>query len=81
MDYDDKTRKIYLQLNPLAAATCNGIFTGEMAVQEEIGKAAQEIVRAISEMVTEKMGHLASDKNVALVTRKMILDLNSDGPK
>jgi Fe-S-cluster containining protein len=72
-DYDYKTNRIYLGLNPLAAANCKGIFTGEMNAPEEIGKAAQTIVKEFLEMVAEKIGLPVTDKKVASLTRKLLM--------
>jgi hypothetical protein len=44
-DYDNKTNRIIVDLNPLAVINCKGICTEEMIVPEEIGKAAQTIVK------------------------------------
>ena len=74
-DYDDKTNRIFLELNPLAATNCKGIFTGEMIVPEEIGKAAQTIVSEFLEIVAMKTGLPIKDKKVASLTRKLLLNL------
>ena len=46
-DYDYKTNRIFLDLNPLAVINCKGIFTGEMIAPEKIGNAAQTISERI----------------------------------
>jgi len=74
-DYDDKTNKIFLTLNPLAAKNCKGIFTGEMIAPEEIGKAAQTIVNEFLEIVAMKTGLPIKDKKVASIARKLLLNL------
>ena len=74
-DYDYKTNRIFLDLNPLAAINCRGIFTGEMIAPEEIGKAAQTIVREFLEMVANKTGLPINDKKVASLVRKLLLNL------
>jgi Fe-S-cluster containining protein len=75
--YDDKTDKIFLELNPFAVKTCKGIFHGEMHLPE-IARAAQSTIKDISEIVAEKTGLLVTDKKVARLTRKIIADLNSN---
>jgi len=72
-DYDYKTNRIYLGLNPLAVTNCKGIFTGEMNSAEEIGKAAQTIVKEFLEMVAKKTGLPVTDKKVATLTRKLLM--------
>ena len=74
-DYDYKTNRIFLDLNPLAAINCKGIFTGEMIAPEEIGKAAQTIVREFLEMAAKKTGLPIDDKKVASLVRKLLLNL------
>ena len=74
-DYDYKTNRIFLDLNPLAAINCKGVFTGELIAPEEIGKAAQSIVRDFLEMVAEKTGLPVTDKKVASLARKLLLNL------
>ncbi len=76
--YDDKTNKIFLDLNPFAVKTCKGIFHGKMHVPEEIAKAAQATITDISEIIAEKTGLLVADKKVAALTKKIIADLNSN---
>jgi Fe-S-cluster containining protein len=78
-DYDYETRRIFLDLNPLAAKTCKGILTGEMTAPEEIAKAAQEIVNEFLEIVAKKTGLQIKDKKVAALTKKLITNLNSIG--
>jgi Fe-S-cluster containining protein len=77
-DYDDKTNMIVLELNPLAVTTCKGIFTGEIKTPEEIGKAAQSIIKEIQEITAKKTGLPITDKKVAAIIRKLIKDLNSN---
>jgi Fe-S-cluster containining protein len=76
-DYDYETKRISLDLNPLAAKTCKGIFTGEMTGPEEIAKAAQAIVNEFSEIISKKTGLQIADRKVAILTRKLIKSLNS----
>ena len=75
-DFDYRTNKIFLDLNPLAATNCKGIFAGENIAIEEIGKAAQTIVKDFSEIVGEKTGLSVTDKKVAFLTKKLLRDLN-----
>jgi len=77
-DYDDKTGRIFLEVNPLAATTCKGIFTGEMKAPEEIAKAAQITIKEILEIVAKKIGRSTTDKKVTKLTRKIIIYLNSN---
>jgi Fe-S-cluster containining protein len=77
-DYDDKTNRIFLELNPLAAETCTGIFKGELVAPREIALAAQEIVKEISEIAAEKLGLGVGDKKVAQLTREIIRDINAE---
>ena len=73
IDYDNRTNRIFVDLNPLAVKNCKGICTGEMIVPEEIGKAAQTIVKEILEIVAEKTGLPVTDKKVSSLTRKLLL--------
>jgi len=72
-DYDNKTNRIFVDLNPLAITNCKGICTGEMIRPEEIGKAAQTIVKEILEIVAKKTGLPVTDKKVSSLTRKLLL--------
>jgi Fe-S-cluster containining protein len=74
-DFDYKTNRIFVDLNPLAVKNCIGIFTGEMITPEEIGKAAQTIVKEFLEIVAKKTGLPVTDKKVASLTRKLLLRL------
>ncbi len=71
-DFDPKTNRIFVGLNPLAVKNCKGICTGEMVAPEEIGKAAQTIVKECLEIVAAKTGLSVTDKRVALLTRKLL---------
>jgi Fe-S-cluster containining protein len=71
-DFDFKTNKIFVDLNPLAVKNCKGICNGEMGVPEEIGKAAQTIVQEFLEIVAANTGLPVTDKRVALLTRKLL---------
>jgi Fe-S-cluster containining protein len=73
-DFDPKTNRIFLGLNPLAAVNCRGVFVGELTNVEEIGKVAQTIVREIMEEIAKKTGLSIKDKKVASLTRELILD-------
>jgi Fe-S-cluster containining protein len=74
-DFDYKTNRIFVGLNPLAVKNCIGIFTGEMIAPDEIGKAAQTIVKEFLEIVAKKTGLPVTDKKVASLTRKLLLRL------
>ena len=78
-DYDYETKRISLDLNPLAVKTCKGILTGEMGYPEEIAEAAQAIVNEFLEIVAKKTGLQLTDKKVARLTKKLIANLNSVG--
>ena len=71
-DFNPKTSKIFVGLNPLAVKNCKGICTGEMVAPEEIGKAAQTIVKESLEIVAGKTGLSVTDKRVASLTRKLL---------
>jgi Fe-S-cluster containining protein len=71
-DFDFRTNKIFVDLNPLAVKNCKGICKGELIVPEEIGKAAQTIVQDFLEIVAAKTGLHVTDKRVALLTRKLL---------
>ena len=72
-DYDNRTNRIFVDLNPLAVINCKGICTGEMTVPEEIGKAAQTIVKESLEIVAKKTGLPVTNKKVSSLTRKLLL--------
>ncbi len=72
-DYDDKTNRIFVGLNPLAVRNCKGICTGELIVPEVIGKAAQTIVKDLLEIVAKKTGLPDTNKKVSSLTRKLLL--------
>jgi Fe-S-cluster containining protein len=71
-DFDPKTNRIFVGLNPLAAKNCPGICSGEMFAPEKIGKAAQTIVKESLEIVAAKTGLSVTDKRVASITRKLL---------
>lgn len=74
-DFDYRTNKIFLGLNPLAVHNCKGICTGENVGFEEIGKAAQTIVKDFLEIVAEKTGLSVTDKKVASLMKKLLCEL------
>jgi Fe-S-cluster containining protein len=76
-DFDYMANRIFLDLNPLAVINCKGIFTGEMIALEEIGQAAQAIVKDLLEIFAMKTGLPVTDKKVASLTRKLLTDSNS----
>ena len=78
-DFDYKTNRIFLGLNPLAAINCKGIFTGDITALKEIVNGAQTIVKEISEIIAEKTGFPVADKKVASLTKKVLRDFNSTG--
>ncbi len=72
-DYDYRTNRIFVDLNPLAVRNCKGIFTGEMIFPEVIGKAAQTIVKESLEIVAKKTGLPVTNRKVSSLTRKLLL--------
>jgi Fe-S-cluster containining protein len=74
-DFDYSTNTIYIDLNPQATNNCKGISTGENVAMIEIGKAAQGVIKDFQEIIAEKTGLAVTDKKVAALTRKLILDL------
>ncbi|MGD6808357.1 MAG: YkgJ family cysteine cluster protein [Candidatus Bathyarchaeia archaeon] len=75
-DFDYKTNKIFLDLNPMAIQSCKGICSGENVAIVEIGKAAQTIIRDFLEIMAEKTGLSVTDRKVAFLTKKLLSDLN-----
>jgi len=76
-DIDLKTNEIFLGLNPLALKECKGISEMESSDVEEIAKAAQSIIRDLSEIIVEKTGFSITDKRVASLAKKHLRKLNS----
>lgn len=76
-DFDYRTKKIFLDLNPSAIINCKGISAVENAAMDEIGKAAQTIIKDLSEIIAEKTGLSVTDEKVASLTKKLLRDLNS----
>ena len=76
-DFDYRTNRIILGLNPLASINCKGIITGDINSLKEIVNAAQTIVKEFSEIIAEKTGFPVTDKKVALLTKKLLRELNS----
>ena len=76
-DFDFRTNKIFLGLNPLAIKDCKGISEIDNAAVEEIGKAAQSIIKDLSEIIVEKTGFSITDKRVASLTKTLLRNLNS----
>jgi Fe-S-cluster containining protein len=74
-NFDYRTNRIFVDLNPLAVKNCKGICTGEMIVPQEIGKAAQTIVKESLEIVANKTGLPVTDKKVSSLTKKLLLRL------
>ncbi|MFA7398182.1 MAG: YkgJ family cysteine cluster protein [Candidatus Bathyarchaeia archaeon] len=71
-NFDYRSNKIFLKLNPLAAKNCKGILTKENVSIVEIGKAAQSIVQDVLEIVGQKTGLPVTDKKVGALTRKLL---------
>jgi Fe-S-cluster containining protein len=76
-DIDLKTNEIILGLNPLALKECKGISEMESFNVEEIAKAAQSIIRDLSEIIVGKTGFSITDKRVASLTKKHLRKLKS----
>lgn len=69
-DYDPHTNRIFVDLNPLAAKSCKGLCKSEMIAPQEIGKAAQSIVKELKEIIAAKTGLAVTDMRVGLLARK-----------
>jgi len=76
-DFDYKTNRIFLSLNPLATINCKGISNENIIALKEIVNAAQTIVKEVSEIIAKKTGLPVTDKKVASITKKLLRDLNS----
>jgi len=76
-DIDIRTSRIFLSLNPHAIKDCKGISEIENVAVDEIGKAAQSIIKDLSEIIVEKTGFSNTDKRVASLTRAHLRKLNS----
>jgi Fe-S-cluster containining protein len=72
VDFDYRTNKIFLGLNPLAKNNCKGISAVEIVPFKEIAKAAQTIVTDFSEIIAAKTGLSITDKKVAKLTQKLL---------
>lgn len=77
-NFDYRTKKIFLDLNPGATVNCKGISATENSDIEGIGKAAQGMVRDFSEIIAEKTGLSVTDEKVAFLTMKLLRELNSN---
>jgi Fe-S-cluster containining protein len=71
-DFDYRTNRIFLSLNPLAAKNCKGIFSGDIIALKEIANAAQTIIKECSEIIAQKTGLPVTDKKVAFLTNKLV---------
>jgi Fe-S-cluster containining protein len=76
-DFDYRTNRIFLGLNPLAAKDCKGIFVGEIVGLKEIANAAQTIIKECSEIIAKKMGLPVTDKKVGFLTKKLVKKFQS----
>jgi len=76
-DFDYRTNRIFLGLNPLAAKNCRGIFVGDIIALEEIANAAQTIIKECSEIIAKKMGLPVTDKKVGFLTKKLVKKFQS----
>lgn len=73
-DFDYRTNRIFLDLNPLAAKNCKGILTGKVNTIEEIAETAQNIVKEFSEILAKRTGLPVTDKKVVSLTRKLLVE-------
>jgi Fe-S-cluster containining protein len=80
-DFDPETNRIFLDLNPLATKNCKGLFKGDMIIPEEIGKAAQSIMKEFLNIIAKKTKLPVTDNKVASLARELLLDFNSVGKK
>ena len=71
-DFDYKTNKIFLDLNPLAFRNCKGISKGEIIARKEIIETAQAIVTGFSEIISEKTGLPVTDEKVTSSTKRLL---------
>jgi Fe-S-cluster containining protein len=71
-DYEYETGKIFLDLNPSAIMNCKGLSAVEYGSIEEIGRAAQAIVKDFSEIIAKNTGLPVTDKRVAALTKKLL---------
>lgn len=76
-DFDYKTNKIFLGLNPKAIKNCKGLLAVENVALKEIGNAAQTIIEDIKVIIAEKTGLQVTDERVGSLTKKLVRDLNS----
>lgn len=76
-DIDLRTNEIFLGLNPHAFKDCRGISDKGNVDVEEIGKAAQSIIKNLSEIIVEKTGFSITDKRVASLAKAHLRNLNS----
>jgi Fe-S-cluster containining protein len=73
-DYDCETGTIFLDLNPAAVKSCKGISFGELIAPEEICKVANSIVNEFLEIVSKKTGLPITNKRVASIVRRLLID-------
>lgn len=73
VDYDYERNRIELELNFPASCGCEGVSDGGTLPVEEIGKAAQMIVRKILALTAKDLGMPQMDPRVASETRSRIL--------
>jgi Fe-S-cluster containining protein len=71
-DFDYKTNRIFLGVNPLAAINCKGIFNGDIIAIKQIVNAAQTIIKEFSEIIAAKTGLPVTDEKVASLTKKLL---------
>lgn len=72
-DFDFEKNQIELELNFPVSCGCEGVFEGETLLVEEVGKAAQVIVRKILALAAKDLGLPVTDRKVASEARSRIL--------
>jgi hypothetical protein len=73
VDYDYERNRIELELNFPASSGCEGVSEAEALPLEEIGRAAQMIVRKILALTAKDLGVPQIDPRVASEARSRIL--------
>jgi len=73
VDYDYERNRIEVALNFPSSCSCEGVSDEGVLPMEEIGKAAQVIVRKILALTAKDLGQPPTDPRVACETRSRIL--------
>jgi Fe-S-cluster containining protein len=72
-DFDHYKNKIFLKLNPLANKECKGVSFENTMDYEEIGKAAQTIIKDLHELVAKRTDLLANDRRLGVLVRDIVI--------